>query len=617
MPADWELGFGARPSPEGVVFRVWAPRLLSLGVRLEGASQAVPMSRGADDVFDVTLPQAGVGTDYRYILDGERERPDPVSRFQPRGVHGPSRVVDPEAFSWSDQAWRGLPLEDYVMYELHVGTFHGKGSFEDVIPRLSYLKQLGVTAVELMPVGEFPGGRNWGYDGVHLYAPQSSYGGPEGLKTLVDACHRQGLAVVLDVVYNHLGPEGNYLPEFGPYFSSRYRTDWGDAINFDGPGSDGVRRHFIDNALYWVTEYHVDALRLDAIHGIFDFSARHILREMTAAVHAQAERLGRSVWTIAESDLNDVRVIEAPEVGGHGMDAQWSDDFHHSLRTLVTGQRRGYLADFGEMHQLKKAIAEGFVYDGVYSAHRERRHGSSSAARPGQQLVIYTQNHDQVANGSGGDRSSTLVSLEAQKLEAAVLLCTPSLPMLFMGQEYGETAPFLYFTSHSDPGLARAVREGRKKEFEAFDWDREFPDPQEEATFEACRLDWSLLDQGDHTRLLQFYRDLLALRARRPSLRNAQKDKTRVASDDEARWMVVERGDASGEASLCVFNLGGERREVPLPSAVEGFRCALDSADPRYGGAGAGSAAPPSLSTAQSRVPLPPWGVAIYMRGES
>ena len=615
MRSDWRLDFGAAPTPEGVRFRVWAPRARSLAVKLGREVPPIPLLRDARDVFQVLVPGARVGVDYRYVVDEERERPDPVSRHQPHGVHGPSRVVDPRAFAWSDDAWRGLPLEEYVLYELHVGTFTAGGTFEDAIARLRCLRDLGVTAVELMPVGEFPGGRNWGYDGVQLYAPQSTYGGPEGLKKLVDACHREGLAVVLDAVYNHIGPEGNYLAEYGPYFSSNYRTPWGDAINFDGPESDGVRRFFIDNALYWVTEYHVDALRLDAVHGIFDFSARHILEEIGAEVHAEAKHLGRDIWLIAESDLNDVRVINPPELGGHGMDAQWSDDFHHSLHTLVTGKTRGYFSDFGKMDDLRKAIAAGFVYDGKRSGYRRRRHGSSSAGRPGRQFVVFTQNHDQVANGSGGDRISVLTSLEHRKLEAAVLLCTPNLPMLFMGQEYGETAPFYYFTSHGDPALVEAVRKGRREEFESFHWGREFPDPQGEDTFLRSKLDWSLREQPAHAALLRFYEDLLALRAKHPSLRNLRKDLTNVSTANDARWLVVERNDPQGEVALCVFNFRTEPQEVPLPVYAHRWQRVLDGAEPRYRGAGEFACAPEILERDSAGLWLSGLSLAIYIGG--
>src|SRR5712691_11863094 len=388
---------GASVLEDTATFGVWAPRCRSVDVAIEGRHPQ-PMRPDADGVFTATLGDLAPGTRYKYRLDGERYRPDPVSRWQPEGVHGASAVVDPRRFLWTDQDFRGHAPSDLVIYELHVGTFTAAGTFEAIVQHLPALADLGVTAVQLMPVAEFPGSRNWGYDGVHLYAPQSTYGGPRGLRRLVDACHAAGLSVFIDVVYNHLGPEGNYLAEYGPYFTDRYQTPWGPAVNFDGEGSPGVRRYFIDNALYWVTEYHVDALRLDAIHGIFDAGPTHILQELTEAVHAQAKALGRTVLVIAESDLNDNRVITDVSAGGWGLDAQWSDDFHKSLHTLLTGEQNGYYQDFGDLSDLATAITQGFVYQGQRSLFRERPHGTPSRHLSGERFVVYGQNHDQVGN---------------------------------------------------------------------------------------------------------------------------------------------------------------------------------------------------------------------------
>jgi maltooligosyltrehalose trehalohydrolase len=615
MPREWQLRLGATAFAGGVSFSVWAPRARSVAVELIGGGGGVPMARDEHNVLQAEISTARPGMDYVYVLDGCKRRPDPVSRWQPAGVHGPSRIVDLGGFQWSDSAWRGLPLSDYILYELHVGTFTPEGTFEGVLSRLPYLKDLGITAVEIMPVAEFPGGRNWGYDGVHLYAPQSTYGGPDGLKALVDACHRQSLAVVLDVVYNHLGPEGNYLGEYAPFFTSRYRTPWGPAVNFDGPESDGVRRHFVDNALYWMTEYHVDALRLDAIHGIFDFSATHILTEIAQAVHSEAERSGRPLYLIAESDLNDVRVIKPPEIGGYGLDAQWSDDFHHSLHTLLTGTTRGYFADFGGLRHLEKAIAEGFVYDGRVSKYRRRRHGSPSVDRPGKQFVVYIQNHDQVANGSGGERLAKWVTLEQQKLAATLLLFTPNLPMLFQGQEYGETAPFHYFVSHGDQALVEAVRKGRREEFVAFQWEHEFPDPQAESTFIESKLDWRLCDAPGHRVLLGLYRDLIALRKTSASMGDCRKDLVRVTAHEGESWIAVERGALDGTRAVGIFNLSSQARRVRL-AGQKGirWRLALSTADVVYGGSGRTPAATLSAEEADA-FSLEGWGAAIYLGG--
>jgi maltooligosyltrehalose trehalohydrolase len=603
--ANWEPRFGARVRNDSVEFRVWAPNVTNLAVRILGEnSRTIPMMGSRDSEFAATVANVSEGADYFYLLEGERERPDPVSRWQPRGVHGPSRVVDPASFGWSDQGWSGIPLKDYIVYEFHPGTFTPEGTFESVIPRLPYLRDLGVTAIEIMPVAEVPGNRNWGYDGASLYAPQSSYGGPTGLKKLVDACHQHGLAVVLDVVYNHLGPEGNYLPEFAPCFTDAHQTPWGKAINFDGPQSDGIRRFFIDNALYWLTEFHVDALRLDAIHGIFDFGARHILDELTAAFHQQARRLQRQAWLIAESDLEDVRIINPRAQGGYALDAQWHDDFHHALYALLTGQREGFLMDFGSIADLSKSIGEGFVLDWKYSRYRRRHHGSSSKDRPGEQFVGFIQNHDQIANTSRGQRLTDLVSAGQQKLAAVLTLDSPFLPLLFMGEEYGETAPFLYFTSFEDPDLAAAVREGRKRELGSHYSESDFADPQALSTLERCKLDWSKTAIAPHAGILGLYRDLISLRKRHPSLGNCRKDLTEIQFDEPARRLVMKRSDPAGSGALLVFNFSPEPQRIPLAADSQRWRLVLWTGDARYGGS-------PEPRPLETLVPGPQSGVSL------
>ncbi|HEV2444764.1 MAG TPA: malto-oligosyltrehalose trehalohydrolase, partial [Candidatus Sulfopaludibacter sp.] len=556
-----------------------------------------------DGEFGAFAKGRTAGCDYMLGTPGGRQFPDPVSRWLPNGVHGPSRVVDPNAYPWSDEDWRGIPLREYVIYELHTGTFTPEGTFESIIPRLVRLRETGVTAVELMPVAQFPGRRNWGYDGVGMYAPQSSYGGPAGLKTLVNACHRQGLAVVLDVVYNHIGPEGNYLPEFGPFFTSAYRTPWGDAVNYDGAGSDGVRRFVVDNALYWLTEYHMDALRLDAVHGIFDFSARRILRELAEEFHAQASHLGRAAFLIAESDLNDVRVIAPPAIGGYGVDGQWHDDFHHSLHTARFPDRRGYFADFDGLPSLARAITDGFVYTGQHSDYRRRRHGSSSKDRPGEQFIVYSENHDQVANALSGTRPSRLLSAQQQKVAAAIVVCSPFLPLIFMGQEYGELNGFYYFTDHSDPALAEAVREGRRKEASAFLKDGEFADPQDAATFERSKLSWGLRDEEPHAGILAWYRNLIALRQRSVALRNCRKDLARIAyhnANPDARWFAMERRDPSGPRALLVCNFSERPQTIPIPWQDVDWTPRLSSGEARRWA---------------DRYELSEWSAAVYLSG--
>jgi maltooligosyltrehalose trehalohydrolase len=619
----WELRFGARPQGDGsTVFRVWAPRARRVEVKVLGDEpRTFTLEASGAGVFEARVPHVAAGADYFYVLDGVRERPDPVSRFQPEGVHGPSRVVEPEAFAWTDVEWKGLALKEYVVYELHTGAFTPEGTFESVIPKLAHLKALGVTAVELMPVAEFPGSRNWGYDGAHLYAPQSTYGGPFGLKKLIDACHRAGLAFVLDVVYNHLGPEGNYAGEFMPLYSESHRSPWGAGLNFDGVGAEGVRRYFIENALYWLTEFHVDALRLDAVHAIMDTSETHLLKQLAAEFHAQAEALGRSAHLIAESDLNDVRLLKPSAEEGYGIDAQWSDDFHHSLHAVLTGADRGYFMDFGRVADLAQALAEGFVYRGQHSTFRGKGHGTSGVERPGEQFVVCIQNHDQIANGYWGDRLARVVEPARQRLAASILLCgAPNVPMLFMGEEWGERAPFLFFTSHTDAELGRAVREGRMKEYDFFvrvEGETEsiiggFSDPQAEITFVQSKLDWESLEKEPHSRLLAFYRDLLALRRAHAPLSNCDKSRTRVRFDEQRRWLNVERGDETGARAILLCNLSPEARPVPLAEGA--WQLALWSGDARYD-ADRSHTAPPERIDGARTIELAGWDAAIYLEG--
>jgi maltooligosyltrehalose trehalohydrolase len=547
-------------------FLVWAPNAGSVELLLL-EDRAVSMERLEHGYRRAFGEGAGPGTPYRFRLDG-RELPDPASRSQPGGVHGPSEVVDPSTFEWSDGGWRGHALADLVIYELHVGTYTPEGTFDATAAHLDALVELGVTAIELMPVAQFPGSRNWGYDGVFPFAVQDSYGGPDGLRRLVDECHRRGLSVVLDVVYNHIGPEGNVLAEFGPYFTGRYRTPWGEAMNFDGPGSDEVRRYFIENALRWSSEYHVDALRLDAIHGIVDTSAKPFLEELSQSVDAH----DRPLLLIAETDQDDVRVVTPRGRGGLGMHAQWSDDFHHALHAFVTGERQGYYRDFGSLEQIAKAYREGFVYSGEYSTFRGRRFGSSSRDVPGEKLVVFAQNHDQVGNRFAGDRLSSMLSIEQLKLVAGVLLLAPYVPLLFMGEEYGELAPFHYFVSHSDPALVESVRRGRREEFAAFGWGEDVPDPQDEATFESSKLDHRLEGKEPHASIRSLYRDLLRLRRTHPALRPLSKATMEVETDEERATMTVRRWHDRHEV-LAVFSFA----ETP-PQRPEGWSPLIEEA---------------------------------------
>ncbi len=579
--------------------RVWAPAAQQVEVELEGTRRR-PLVREAGGWWrlEQLLPAGGR---YAFVLDGGRPLPDPRSPYQPEGVHGPSCVVDHDAFPWTDAAWRPPALGEGVIYELHVGTFTPEGTFAAVIDRLDDLLELGVTHVELMPVNEFPGRRGWGYDGVDLFAPHHGYGGPEGLKRLVDACHAAGVAVILDVVYNHLGPEGNYLGQFGPYFTDTYKTPWGQAINLDEAGSDEVRRFIVDNALMWLRDYHLDGLRVDAIHAFYDRSAVPLLEQLATEVNALSSELDRRLVLIAESNLNDPKVVTPRFAGGYGCDAQWTDDLHHALHALLTGEQDGYYQDFGSLADVAKALERVFVQDGSYSVFRGRRHG-----RPvprdldGHRFLGYLQTHDQVGNRARGERLGHLIPTRRLKLAAALVLCSPRVPMLFQGEEWNAAAPFLYFTSHTDPDLAEAVREGRRHEFEAFGWKPEdVPDPQAESTFEASRLDWSERDQPEHRDVLHWYRDLLRLRRDRRDLREGRLETVRVRHDAEQGWLVLER-----PATSVAVNTSDVPRRVPL-EPDRPHRVALG--DPL------GLRTQQDPLTRERWIPLPPDGVAVLV----
>jgi maltooligosyltrehalose trehalohydrolase len=579
---------GATPSADGreTRFVVWAPNADRVEVVLLDPDERVPLERGEEGTFAGVAAGTGPGRRYRYRLDGGDELPDPASSLQPEGVAGPSQVVAPWD-GWTDAGWRGVPLEELVLYELHVGTFTPEGTFAAVVPRLAELRGLGVTAIELMPVSQFPGARNWGYDGVFPYAVQDSYGGPEALSRLVDAAHGAGLAVCLDCVFNHLGPEGNVLPRFGPVFTDRYRTPWGQAINMDGPGSDGVRALLIGSAVRFLEELHVDALRLDAVDQIADASATHFLAELSDAVAEAAARAGRPLHLIAESDLNDPRMIAPRAAGGLGMDAQWSGDLHHSLHTLVTGEETGYYADFAGRgtRMAARAYRDAFAYTGQRSRYRGRRHGAPAAGIHGSRFVVFGQNHDQVGNRMLGDRLARTAGLEAAKLMAGAVLLAPQVPLLFMGEEYAEDAPFPFFTSHAGAELIEAVRRGRAEEFRSFRWAGEPPDPQAEDTFRSATLRWDARTEGAHGQVLDLYRELLRLRRERAPLRDLDPDRVEVARTDDPPVIWMLRGDPASETVVVCLHFGNEPRLLDVPFAGAG-RVLLDSAEGRFGGPG-------------------------------
>jgi len=614
---------GAVPLDDGRCrFTVWAPARDRVEVRLVETGRLAALEPAECGYHTAVVDDVRPGALYRLRLDGDRELPDPASRSQPEGVHGPSAVIDPE-FAWTLDRFTNPPLAEHVFYELHVGTFSPEGTFAGAIAKLDDLVELGVTAVELMPISSFAGARGWGYDGVFPWAVHAPYGGLVGLQELVDAAHRRGLAVFLDVVHNHLGPEGNYLGEYAPYFTDRYRTPWGAAINFDGPESDEVRRLLIGSALHWIEVARIDGLRLDAIHAIHDRAPLAFLEELTTRVHQAAARRGRRVHVIAESNANDPRWVWPRERGGYGMDGQWNDDFHHALVALLTGERAGYYQSYGERSHLTRALRHGFVYNGEYSAFHRRRHGRAPAGVEPERLVVFAQNHDQIGNRMMGERLATRAGLAPARLAAALALLSPFVPLLFMGEEYAERAPFLYFTSHGDPELAGAVREGRRREFAAFRWQGEPPDPQAEDTFTASRLDWDLRAAEGHRQMLAWYRSLIDLRRRHPALAAAggtDPGAIVVVEVDvpEAAGLLRLRRRRGGAEALVVANLDPEPRSQLLsPATGEPWQRVLDTGEPRFGGSGATAPERIAGTPGGITVGLPPNGVAVYSRGTS
>jgi maltooligosyltrehalose trehalohydrolase len=585
-----ELPLGATWTEDGTSFLVWAPRADRVDVVLEPGTdrpRTEALAPAADGYHWGRLPDLEPGTRYLYRLHrddgGAVERPDPASRWQPDGVHGASAIDEPR-FDWSDEGFRPPAMHEQVLYELHVGTFSPEGTFDGVVARLDALVDLGVTTVELLPVAQFPGSRNWGYDGVLPFAVQDSYGGPAGLRRLVDACHDRGLAVVLDVVYNHLGPEGNYLAEFGPYFTDRYATPWGPSVNVDGPGADAVRRYLVENAVRWVDEFHVDGFRLDAVHAIIDQSATHLLEELAREVRTAGARVGKAVPVVAESDLCDARLLRHPEAGGYGLDGQWADEFHHALHVALTGERDGYYADYQGLADLGRQLRDRYAFAGRYSPSRGRTVGRPAPDVPYDRFVVCAQNHDQVGNRLAGDRLHTLTDLEGTKLAAAAVLTSPFVPMLFMGEEHADPAPFQFFTSHTDPDVVAGVSKGRREEFAAFEaWAGPPPEPQDEATFQRSVIDLTLRDEGRHAIVYALYRELTSLRRGLPLLADP------TAPDVEAsmvpgREAVVLRRRHRGEQVLIVLNADDHEVTAEVGGAAGTWAVRLDTAERRWGG---------------------------------
>ena len=587
--------------------KVWAPKAKEVALKPAKGGAPLPLEQEEDGYWMATTGDLRPGDRYKFLLDSEKELPDPASLSQPEGVHGPSQALDLTTFQWTDGAWKNTPLEDYLIYELHTGTFSPEGTFRGIEERLDYLVDLGITAIEIMPVAQFPGSRNWGYDGVYPYAVQDSYGGAEGLQRLVDACHRKGLAVVLDVVYNHLGPEGNYLGAYGPFFTDKYHTPWGNALNFDDAWCDGVRAFFIENALMWFRDFHIDALRLDAVHAIKDFSPVHLLQEIRQRTDRLMQETGRTHYLIVELDLNDPRFINPEAKGGYGMDAQWIDEFHHALRVAAGGERTGYYSDFDGLTHLAKSYRDAYVYDGQYSPHRKKKFGLPATENEGRQFIVFSQNHDQVGNRMLGERSSQLVSWEMQKLLAGAVLLSPYLPMLFMGEEWSEPHPFLYFVSHTDPELAEAVRKGRKEEFAAFHAEGEAPDPVSEETFQQSKLQWALIDKDRHKIMLDYYKALIHLRKTHPALRAPERKGVKVEEDSARGLLLLQRTQGTGQVQ-CLMNFSKQPQAVTLPGSAGEWHVLLDSAGPDWKGPkGAGHSA-----QGGSDVTVQPESVLVY-----
>ncbi|WP_210488839.1 malto-oligosyltrehalose trehalohydrolase [Rufibacter aurantiacus] len=599
---------GVTFNPQGLAeILVWAPKAEQVEICLNNGNTIIPLRKGEFGYWHETTDQVEPGDTYKFRIDEDQEYPDPASLSQPESVHGPSQAVDVDKFKWTDDQWKNLPLEEYVMYELHTGTFSPDGTFAGLEQKLDYLKELGVNAIEIMPVAQFPGDRNWGYDGVFPYAAQNTYGGPKGLQHLVDVCHQNGFAVVLDVVYNHMGPEGNYLGVYGHYFTDKYNTPWGPALNFDDAWCDGVRRYITENLLMWFRDFHIDAVRMDAVHAIKDFSPNHILREMKQHVYQLMEETGRNHYMIVELDLNDTRFINPLEQQGYGMDAQWIDEFHHALRVTITGEQTGYYSDFSGISHLAKAYQDAYVFDGQFSEHRMKTFGVKAENNPGKQFVVFTQNHDHVGNRMMGERLGALVSFEMQKLAAGAVLLSPYLPMLWMGEEYAEPNPFQYFVSHTDPDLAEAVRKGRKAEFAAFHAEGEAPDPMAETTFNNSKLQWDLVQQEPHQTLFRYYQTLLRLRRELPALKNLDRKAVQAEANESQKTLILQRGQGSHQV-IALMNFSQQPQKVTLPIGAKNLQLVLDSASPEWKGP---QAAEPSVAGG-AEVTLQPESLVVY-----
>lgn len=598
---------GLRLNEEGLAeFTVWAPKAKFAEINIPEKNLRLPLTQDAFGHWTIQTNQLKEGDRYQVVLDKQTERPDPASLSQPEGVHGVSEAIDLSGFKWTDHNWKTPALDDYIIYELHTGTFSPEGTFEGIEKKLDHLIDLGITAIEIMPVAQFPGTRNWGYDGVGPYAVQNSYGGPHALQHLVNTCHRKGIAVILDVVYNHIGPEGNYLNDFGHYFTSKYSTPWGDALNFDDAHSDAVRTYFIQNALMWFKDFHIDALRLDAVHAIKDLSPVHLLRQLKIETDRLSAQTGNQHYLIAEVDLNDPKFINPLEKQGFGMDAQWIDEFHHALRTTAGEPATGYYSDFKGISHLAKSYQDAYVYDGQYSPHRKKFFGLKADDNPGNQFIVFSQNHDQTGNRMLGERTSQIHNFEMQKLLAGAVLTAPYIPMLFMGEEWSETNPFLYFVSHTDPQLAEAVRKGRKAEFADFHAEGEAPDPMSTDTFENSRLQWNLLNEAAHQTMFRYYKALIELRKRHPVLKRLNRANLQVTFHEEQNTLTIHRWQ-DDKHLVCLMNFSGVSRLISLPNLAKSWKILLFSGDKQWNG----KAEVPEGLTTTPEVSLAPQSILI------
>ena len=587
---------------------VWAPKASSVDVFLVARQHTVALEKEEYGYWSLHTKEVKPGDEYLIVLDGKKKFPDPASLSQPEGVHGASKAVDLKAFHWTDSDWKNRDLASYLIYELHTGTFTGEGTFAAMESKLDYLVDLGITAIEIMPVAQFSGDRNWGYDGVFPYCVQNSYGGAAALQHLVDRCHRKGLAVILDVVFNHIGPEGNVLDHFGPYFTDKYHTPWGNAINFDDAWCDGVRKFFKENALMWFRDFHIDALRMDAVHAIKDFSPVHILQEIKQEVGQLMQETGRVHYLIVELDLNDNRFINPIGQGGYGMDAQWIDEFHHALRVSSGQPRTGYYSDFEGVGALAKSYKDAYVYDGTFSDHRKKIFGIKASENAGRQFVVFSQNHDHIGNRMLGERPSQLVSTPMQRLMAGAVLVSPYLPLLFMGEEYAESNPFQYFVSHTDPDLAEAVRKGRKKEFSAFHLEGEAPDPMAKETFNNSKLQWNLLDHEPHSTMLGFYKKLISTRKKYAALNQLNRKDLLVTHDEQTQTITLRRTHGEQQV-LCFMNFSTENQHVEVPETAVPWHKLIASSDPEWGGQ---KPVPESVS-GPSQLTLAPESFTLYI----